>query len=362
MNRTWAWQALLALVLFVICAVVVRVGISEGSRESAWIPRPFGEWPAEVTHVTNTTDIQFSIFATYATTTPETGAGPSSSFRDMFGRPTVGSVVDTFDSENINGSRYITGILAGWLRPISVYVATPVDDAPNDQFELAIYEDAAGAPGRLLATSDRGTLTADTWNTVPISAELEARTAYWLMYNSNGTNGTVNNPTYTPVVGNPLDHVIRAYKSPDLFRRVELAMSIGGMIPMTIVVAALAIVAGRRRLVGGVALAVGYVLAMLIALVVREAFFEPYGRFPSGHALRIVYVAVWLAFLFPRPAVRIAGVVAVLAMCIGSVYSVGHYSEELLAGALLGWAFARGATAVAAGPTPAPTIPSTRPA
>ena len=116
----------------------------------------------------------------------------------------------------------------------------------------------------------------------------------------------------------------------------------------------MAVVAGRRRLVAGLALALGFVAAMLVAWLVREVWFEPYGRYPSGHALRVVYVAMAAAFVVPRRSVRVVGAVAVVLVGVGAVYTYGHYSEEVVAGALLGWAFARGATAVAAGPDRAP--------
>src|SRR6185312_5841436 len=79
---------------------------------------------------------------------------------------------------------------------MSVHVGS-VDNAPNNQYQLAIYSDQGGVPGTLIAHSASGTLTANAWNTVPISANLAANTAYWLVYNSNGTNNSVNDMNYS---------------------------------------------------------------------------------------------------------------------------------------------------------------------
>jgi len=47
-----------------------------------------------------------------------------------------------------------------------------------------------------VATTAAGTLVANSWNTRAISATLQANTSYWLMYNTNGRTGAVNNLRY----------------------------------------------------------------------------------------------------------------------------------------------------------------------
>lgn len=47
-----------------------------------------------------------------------------------------------------------------------------------------------------MATSAHGTLSANAWNTLPISATLAANTAYWFVSNTNGANTSVNNMAY----------------------------------------------------------------------------------------------------------------------------------------------------------------------
>ena len=75
---------------------------------------------------------------------------------------------------------------------MSVYIGT-VDSAPRNQFSMAIYTDNSGSPGTLVAQSANGTLTPNAWNSLAVTATLNPNTAYWLMYNSNGSNTAVNN-------------------------------------------------------------------------------------------------------------------------------------------------------------------------
>jgi hypothetical protein len=88
------------------------------------------------------------------------------------------------------------GATAGTVYQMSVYVGA-VSAAPNNRYQLAIYADSNGKPGSLLATSAAGSLTANAWNSLPISASLQANSAYWLVYNSNGSSASVNNMKYS---------------------------------------------------------------------------------------------------------------------------------------------------------------------
>ncbi len=51
-------------------------------------------------------------------------------------------------------------------------------------------------PGSRVAASATGTLVANAWNTLTITAPLLAGTNYWLMFNTNGRTGSVNNMRY----------------------------------------------------------------------------------------------------------------------------------------------------------------------
>jgi len=93
------------------------------------------------------------------------------------------------------GSRVVTAAQSLSIRSISAYVG-PVDSAPNNQFSMAVFADSAGRPGALVAQSATGTLQPNAWNTLTISAVLSPNTAYWLVYNANGSNGAVDNLFY----------------------------------------------------------------------------------------------------------------------------------------------------------------------
>ncbi|MER6364194.1 Ig-like domain-containing protein [Kitasatospora sp. NPDC001527] len=112
------------------------------------------------------------------------------------GNATVGSLIDDTDSNHLNGSRVTTGAEPVRLTALSVHVG-PVGAGPNDQYQLAVYTDAGGSPGSLVARTGTGTLTANAWNSLPVDLTLSAGTSYWFVYNSNGTSSAVNNMNYS---------------------------------------------------------------------------------------------------------------------------------------------------------------------
>lgn len=112
------------------------------------------------------------------------------------GNTSVGGTADSGDSNAMNGSRITTGAQAITARSMSVYVGTVDSSTSNRSYQLAIYADSNGRPGSLVAASSTGTLTANAWNTLPITAALAPNTTYWLMYNTNGRTANVNNMRY----------------------------------------------------------------------------------------------------------------------------------------------------------------------
>lgn len=347
-GRRGLWVALLLLALFVLWTTTTRHSISEGSRDSVWIKRPFGAWPSTVVDVAGTGDIQFSLFATYRDTPSNSNVDDSAPA--MVGRPTLGSTIDSDDSNNINGSRYITGITAGPVKSLSIFVATPVDRAPNDQFEMAIYDDKLGAPHRLLAVSDRSSLRADEWNTVAIDAILEPNSAYWFVYNTNGTTVAANNPVYSSMPAAPLDELIRNIQRSGSLETARWIELLGSQFLTTVVLAVLAAVIARRRWSSALAVLAGFGVSLLIAMVLRSTVFAPFGAYPSGHALRAGYVVIVLAALVRRRSVDIVGALLLAFLCVTTIYTRGHYAEESIGGLLLAGTAA--ATAFALAPLP----------
>jgi hypothetical protein len=103
----------------------------------------------------------------------------------VFGRDQVGAQTDSGAQNYMNGSRFVNGGATHGVTSMSVYLRGV---SGGNQYQMAIYTDNAGVPGTLVASTASGTLTANAWNTLAISATLNSDTAYWLMYNTNGDN------------------------------------------------------------------------------------------------------------------------------------------------------------------------------
>jgi hypothetical protein len=110
------------------------------------------------------------------------------------GLTTIGGGLDQGDANCLAGSQVVT-TAAGKVGSLSVWVG-PIDPQ-NPLYQVAIYTDNNGSPGSLVVRSATGTLIGNSWNTLPITATLQAGTAYWLMYNTNGSSYAVNNLAYT---------------------------------------------------------------------------------------------------------------------------------------------------------------------
>jgi hypothetical protein len=135
-----------------------------------------------------------------ATKTPVPTSTSTTSSTTTYGLTSVGASQDTSDSNNIDGSKIQTGGQTATVQSISAYVGA-VDAAPNNQYSLAVYSDSNGSPGNLVASAS-GTLKANSWNTLPLSATLQANTSYWLLYNSNGTASGSNDLYYNQASSN----------------------------------------------------------------------------------------------------------------------------------------------------------------
>jgi hypothetical protein len=111
------------------------------------------------------------------------------------GSTTIGSLLDSNDSNSLNGSKVKTSA-AGQIASMSVYVGNVDTFSANRRYQLAIYTDNAGRPGTLVATSAVGTLVANAWNSLGVTASLQASRSYWLMFNTKGRTPSVNNMRY----------------------------------------------------------------------------------------------------------------------------------------------------------------------
>jgi hypothetical protein len=117
------------------------------------------------------------------------------------GYTAVGTIVDSGYFNSIHTWRYVMPNETGTAQSISVYIAGPVSNAPNNQFSVAIYADQGGRPGARIAMSAAQAVVGNAWNTVPITATLQANTAYWLAYNTNATTTQAQSVRLAPGTG-----------------------------------------------------------------------------------------------------------------------------------------------------------------
>jgi hypothetical protein len=125
-----------------------------------------------------------------------TASATTQSAPTILGYNTIGGTTDSSNANYINATKFTMPNQNGTVTSMSVYVASPISAAPNNQYQLAIYSDSSGSPGSLIASSQSATLTGNAWNTVSISANLLANTSYWLAYNTNALNSSNNNFKY----------------------------------------------------------------------------------------------------------------------------------------------------------------------
>jgi len=120
-------------------------------------------------------------------------SSPTSS--GILGFNSIGSIKDDGDANYMNGTKFTMGTTGGNATSMSVYIAN-IQSSPNNQYQMAIYTDRNGKPGTLVAKTSSGTLHATSWNTLSITASLNANTPYWLMYNTNASLVNANNMLY----------------------------------------------------------------------------------------------------------------------------------------------------------------------
>lgn len=117
-------------------------------------------------------------------------------FITTLGSTTPGTSTDSGNSHTMNATRFTTGN-GGKVASLSAYVGAVDASAANRNFQLALYTASGSVPSTLIASSATGTLTANSWNTLPVTATLAPNTDYFIAYNTNGSSGSVNNLHYT---------------------------------------------------------------------------------------------------------------------------------------------------------------------
>lgn len=117
-------------------------------------------------------------------------------FITPLGTTTPGSSTDSSNSNTMNASRFTT-VSGGKVASLSVHVGAVDPSLSNRNFQLALYAANGSVPGALIANTASGTLVANSWNTLPITATLAPNTSYFIAYNTNGASSSVNNLHYT---------------------------------------------------------------------------------------------------------------------------------------------------------------------
>ena len=115
---------------------------------------------------------------------------------NTFGYAVQGATVGTTMSNSVLATRYQMASQNATVTSMSVFIASPISAAPNNQFQVAIYADNNGTPGALIASSASQAIVPDAWNTASISAPVTANAYYWLAYNANGLAANANNLRY----------------------------------------------------------------------------------------------------------------------------------------------------------------------
>lgn len=121
---------------------------------------------------------------------------PSASYvaAATFGTTTIGNITEVGSGGGMSCNRYQAND-SGTVSSITAYVASV--DSASRQYSLAIYSDSSGNPGNLLVQGGNGTLTANSWNTLPVSTNVSAGSYYWLCYNTSTPDENQNNLRYT---------------------------------------------------------------------------------------------------------------------------------------------------------------------
>jgi hypothetical protein len=105
------------------------------------------------------------------------------------------ATIDNSDLNTMSGSPITIGGQSVSVSSLSVWINS-ADPSPNNKFQVAIYSDNNGVPGSLVTSSGSQTISPQSWNTVSLSAILNANATYWLMYNTNAIHGGSNDMSY----------------------------------------------------------------------------------------------------------------------------------------------------------------------
>lgn len=109
-----------------------------------------------------------------------------------------GGSTDSANSNYMNATRFVAPN-SGTISALYARVGN-VGSSPNNVSQMAIYSDSSNNPDSLLASSGSVALSANAWNLFAISSTpVTAGQTYWLVYNTNAANASLNNLRYRNV-------------------------------------------------------------------------------------------------------------------------------------------------------------------
>jgi hypothetical protein len=114
------------------------------------------------------------------------------------GNTSSAGTVDSANRNTLEATMFTAGA-TGTINTVYAFVGgTSIGAGANNKGQAAIYTNNAGTPGTRLGYSTADTpLTLNAWNALPISTtSVVSGTAYWLVYNTNGTADDQNNLKY----------------------------------------------------------------------------------------------------------------------------------------------------------------------
>ncbi|MFN8638239.1 MAG: hypothetical protein U0360_02005 [Dehalococcoidia bacterium] len=322
------------LAAFAALAIGVRAAVEHGSRPTGW-QCLVGAWPARIHLDGRTGEGLLALVATFETTSSEAVAPGAAPGVGVLGNANPTHALDWADSDCLIGTRYVTGRDAGRVTSMSALVGSAIDAPPHNAFSLAIYQDAHGSPGALLARTAEGSLDGPGWYTLPLETALAPDTAYWLMYTTNGSSPDVNNLATTPIVTSGVDYLVRREQNEMLRAGSSVATWFGNSIPAGATVLILLGYLGWRHRAAALAYLTMFLVGLGVVLLSKATLLPEYDGYPSGHLFRTTFVATALARAIPGLPSTVLGIVLVLAEAFGAIYQYGHNFEEAVGGVLL---------------------------
>jgi membrane-associated phospholipid phosphatase len=164
------------------------------------------------------------------------------------------------------------------------------------------------------------------------------------MFNTNASAPEANNMAYQPGTSDPIDRSIQRPRAMWLDSLAHLLGALGSPTAAIVIMLCLAAWISRRSPLVAIALLATLGVGIAIEAGMKAWLLYPASSgYPSGHALRAVFLAIAIAYAVPRGPIRVAAVGIAMLVCLSRVYVGEHSWYEVVGGALAGCALAAAA-------------------